>query len=167
MKNTFMLKRIAAITLVLFSLFIMIDFAPDSDAKRPPPKKKSTSSESCSSESCSSESCSPTSMDDLRNQNGAQEVELPDSIDIKAEPKEGSSHPPSTKVKITPSSSEKITPKPGSGNCGTEYVKTETDSIEVEVEKGDKKYKFKYEKKESTDGSQEETVTGSVEFELP
>lgn len=33
MKNTFMLKRIAVITLVLFSLLVIIDFLPDSEAK--------------------------------------------------------------------------------------------------------------------------------------
>ncbi|MYK94242.1 hypothetical protein F4009_09665 [Candidatus Poribacteria bacterium] len=161
-----MLKRLVVIMLVLFSLFIMIDFVPNSDAKRPPPKKKSTSSESCSSESCSSESCSPNSMDDLRNQNNAQEVELPESINVAAEPKEGSSHPPGTKVKITASSEEKITPKPGTGGCGTTHVKEETKSVSGSVKKGNKGVKVTYEEKEGSDDSKSKKVTLEAEYEF-
>ena len=128
MKNMSMLKRLAVFTLVFFSLFLLIDFVPDS-----------VSSESNSSGSCSSDGCTP--MEKLRNSilnktPETQDLELPEDFgkNIKAEPKKGSSHPPSTKVKITPTSSEKITPKPKPDGT-IEYVKTETDSIEVEVKK--------------------------------
>ena len=125
MKNTLILKRVAVITVVFFSLFLLIDFVPES-----------RSNESDSSESNSSESCSPTEKlrNSIINSNGASDVgDLPEDFgeDVKPDPKPGATHNKRTrKIKATDGSS--ITQKPSSDGCGVDEVREDHDSASIE-----------------------------------
>ena len=99
MQHNIVLKRIAVITLVLFSLFIMVDFVPDSDAKRPPPKKKKPA---------------PKPLPKETGDVPLPEMEIPlDSggCESKATGEVSGSVKAKTETKVTP-------PKAGSGSCG-------------------------------------------------
>ena len=99
MKNNIVLKRIAVITLVLFSLFIMVDFVPDSDAKRPPPKK---------------EKPAPKPLPEDTADVPLPEIDIPldsGSCESKATGEVSGGVKAKTETKVTP-------PKSGSGSCG-------------------------------------------------
>ena len=164
MKDMFMLQRIAVITLVFFSLFVMIDFVPDS---------VSSESNSSSSESCSTESCSP--MEEYRNSilnsNGAQDVELPEDFgeDVQPDPKAGATHNKRT-VTVKFSDKTTVTKQPSSDGSGMDITTESTDSGSVKANFNDKTVELRLEEKETKtpDGSSQEekkvTVLIGIEF---
>ena len=162
MKDMFMLQRIAVITLVFFSLFVMIDFVPDS-----------VSSESSSSESCSTDGCTPMEKfrNSILNSNGAQDVELPEDFgeDVQPDPKAGATHNKRT-LKTTTSQKKTVTTTPTTdGNDQKTSVKEEN-SASVEVKRDNDRVKVEHKEstaiddKGGTSTSRETTVEIEVEF---
>ncbi len=121
MKDIFLLKRLAAVTLVFFSLFLLIDFVPNS-----------VSSESSSSDGCSSDDDNRSPMekykDSLLNEEPeTQPVELPDNFgeDVQPDPKPGATH---NKRRMGGSDEVTITQTPSSDGCGVDEVRVDKDS---------------------------------------
>ncbi len=162
MKNMFMLKRIALLTLVFFSLFLLIDFVPDS-----------VSNESSSSGNNSTESCSP--MEKLRNSilnsNGAEDVELPEDFgqDVQPDPKPGATH---NKRTFKGSSTQKstVTTTPSTDGNDEKTTVSEKSSASVEVKRDNDRAKVEHTEETTYDNeggsSRSSTTTVEVEFEF-
>ncbi len=157
MKNMFMLKRIALLTLVFFSVFLLIDFVPDSVSS------ESSSSGNNSTESNSTESCSP--MEKLRNQTGAEDVELPEDFgeDVQPDPKPGATHTKRT-VKVTGTDKRTVTTTPSSDGSGEDITTEKEGSGSVTFNYNDKTVTFQYGESETEgpDGSTEKEKKWSI-----
>ena len=160
MKNTLILKRVAVITAVFFSLFLLIDFVPES-----------RSNESDSSESNSSESCSPMERyrNSIINSNGASDVgDLPEDFgeDVKPDPKPGATHNKRTR-KIKSTSERTVTQKPSSDGCGVTTTVSEKKTASVEIKRDNDRVKGEVEeiREHGPDGSDKYGTKWSVEVE--
>ncbi len=132
MKNMFMLKRLAVFTLVFFSLFLLINFIPDSVSS-------SSSSDGCSSDGCSSDDDDRSPMEKYRDsllnkEPETQPVELPDNFgeDVQPDPKPGATHN-KRKRKITTTEERTVTQKPSSDGCGVDTKVSEKKSASVKI----------------------------------